>query len=167
MEGEAGFSFCGSWIKVGCLHILPEKGVSDVYRIALCMVSILLVAGCQNDKPKPNSSPNPPQSEHRKSVESSALLQDRTLTVHQYVSGDDVYVECIINRFTFQQSSQNQDGQGYVVVYVDGVRTLEESKAAFVIPNLEKGVHRIRLEVEREKGSVYDLKQEFSVNVGN
>ncbi|HWO95111.1 MAG TPA: hypothetical protein VNM45_01910 [Bacillus sp. (in: firmicutes)] len=137
--------------------------------VSIC-IAVLLTGGCSNDKPKPETKvdivPMNVVEAREEAVETLKPSIKRSMVVHQHVKGRSVYVECIINDFSFSASEHNeQDGKGYVQIYVDGKKLNVVSQAAFIIKNLPAGKHTIKLEVMKNKNESYGLSETFDVSV--
>ncbi len=92
--------------------------------------------------------------------------QKQTLFVKHHVKGNNVFVECIIDEFTFMKGTHpKKDGQGRIHIYVNGKRVSETTTAAFVIRGLPVGKHTIRLELVHNDASKYNVSHEFTVTI--
>ncbi|PIC06339.1 hypothetical protein CS060_00895 [Anoxybacillus flavithermus] len=92
--------------------------------------------------------------------------QKQMLFVKHHVKGNDVFVECIVDQFTFMKGTHpKKDGQGRIHIYVNGKRVSETTTAAFVIRGLPVGKHTIRLELVHNDASKYNVSHEFTVTI--
>ncbi|ACJ34217.1 MULTISPECIES: hypothetical protein [Anoxybacillus] len=92
--------------------------------------------------------------------------QKQTLFVKHLVKGNNVFVECIVDQFTFTKGTHpKKDGQGRIYIYVNGKRVGETTTAAFVIRGLPVGKHAIRLELVHNDASKYNISHEFTVTI--
>ncbi|WP_235045469.1 hypothetical protein [Anoxybacillus ayderensis] len=92
--------------------------------------------------------------------------QKQTLFVKHHVKGNNVFVECIVDQFTFTKGTRpKQNGQGRIHIYVNGKRVSETTTAAFVIRGLPVGKHTIRLELVHNDASKYHVSHEFTVMI--
>lgn len=138
--------------------------------VSIC-IAALLAGGCSNDKPKPETKVdvvpvNVIVETGDEAVETLKTSLKRSMIVHQHVKGQNVYVECIINNFSFSASEQNaQEGKGYLQLYVDGKKSNVVSQAAFIIKNLPAGKHTIKLELMKNKTESYGISETFEVSV--
>lgn len=138
--------------------------------VSIC-IAALLTGGCSNDKPKPETKVdvvpmNIVVEAGEQAVETLKTSLKRSMTVHQHVKGRNVYVECIINDFSFIASERNeQAGKGYLQLYVDGKKLNVVSQAAFIIKNLSAGKHTIRLELMKNKNKSYGISETFEVSI--
>ncbi|MFC3882701.1 hypothetical protein ACFOU2_04000 [Bacillus songklensis] len=135
--------------------------------VSICLAALLLGA-CSNDKPKPETRmevvPMNVVQTKEEAVETLKSSSNRSMIVHQHVRGNNVYVECIVNNFSFAETGQNtQDGKGYLQLYVDGKRMEPISQAAFIIKNLAPGKHTIQLELMKSSKKSYGLSKTFEV----
>ncbi|MGG3842491.1 hypothetical protein [Anoxybacillus kestanbolensis] len=92
--------------------------------------------------------------------------QKQALFVKHHVKGNNVFVECVVDQFTFTKGKHpKKDGQGRIHIYVNGKRVSETTTAAFVIRGLPVGKHTIRLELVHNDASKYDVSHEFTVTI--
>ncbi|KGP61021.1 hypothetical protein NP92_07200 [Anoxybacillus gonensis] len=92
--------------------------------------------------------------------------QKQTLFVKHHVKGNNVFVECIVDQFTFTKGTHpKKSGQGRIHIYVNGKRVSETTTAAFVIRGLPMGKHTIRLELVHNDASKYHVSHEFTVTI--
>ncbi|MBN8250204.1 hypothetical protein LZP85_14220 [Priestia flexa] len=127
-------------------------------RVILCLLAcIFSLVGCQNDKPKPETNKEMVSFSGQAAMET--IGTEKQLVVHQHVRGANVYVECIINGFSFN------DGNGFLEVKVDGKAINPITQAAFVIKALPKGSHQITIELMKNEQESYDLKESFTIKI--
>lgn len=81
-------------------------------------------------------------------------------TVHYHVKGNNLFIECIVTDVSFRENSKKQ---AKIELYVDGKKVSEFRSAAFVVKNMPRGPHHIKLEVVKENGEPYYLWKEFSI----
>ncbi|MED4757913.1 hypothetical protein [Priestia megaterium] len=120
---------------------------------ALCVVSLL---GCNHDKPKPETKIS---SQPRAAETFGAMNTKPSLMVHQHVKGQNVYVECILNGFSFSTES------GFLQIKVDGKPFKEMKQAAFVLSDLPKGSHTVTIELMKSKEESYQVRNTFTVEI--
>ncbi len=133
--------------------------------------SLFLLVGCINDKPVPETSniqivnlEKIDEEELAKPVSALTNTTNNKMLIQKHVIGGNVYVECIVPDFIFKKTGTEQmDGEGYLKLYVNGKVVDEISTAAFIIKGLEKGKHKIKLELMRENEKLYHLTEEFTV----
>jgi hypothetical protein len=139
--------------------------------VSICIAAALLAGGCSNDKPKPETKVdvvpmNVIMDAGEEAVETLKTSLKRSMIVRQHVKGRNVYVECIINDFSFSASNRNeQDGKGYLQLYVDGKKLNVVSQAAFIIKNLPVGKHTIKLELMKNQKESYGINETFEVSL--
>lgn len=84
----------------------------------------------------------------------------------QYESkGHNVFVECIVTGVTFREKNDSNQKAGKMIVWIDGKKSKEVSTAAFIIKDLAKGNHKLKLEVVDLHNKPYGLTKEFMVNI--
>ncbi|WP_209125487.1 hypothetical protein [Alkalihalobacillus sp. BA299] len=101
-------------------------------------------------------------------VQVSVSKEKRLMTVNHEVKGTDVYVECVIDQFTFtkEKAGKNHvDGEGHVQLFVDGQRVDSIYQAAFIIKGLPSGEHTIKIEVVKNDYELYGISEEFTVQI--
>ncbi|OLO40978.1 hypothetical protein BTR23_04670 [Alkalihalophilus pseudofirmus] len=101
-------------------------------------------------------------------VHVSVNKDQRLMTVNHDVKGSDVYVECVIDQFTFakEKAGKNHvDGEGHLHLFVDGQKVDSIYQAAFIIKGLPSGEHSIKLELVKNDDEQYGVSEEFSVQV--
>lgn len=101
-------------------------------------------------------------------VQVSVSKDKRLLTVNHEVKGTDVYVECIIDQFTFakEKAGKNHvDGEGHIQLFVDGQRVDSIYQAAFIIKGLPSGEHTIKIELVKNNYDLYEISEEFTVQI--
>ncbi len=132
----------------------------------LCFVWVL--AGCTEHKPRPEGSVSIVPLGILETTHSAieVVSQTKNLVVDHHVSGQNIYVECFIPSFTFKEKGGTKvEGEGHMLIYVDGERVDEISTAAFIVKGLEKGKHQLVVEVVHNDSSPYNLKKSMDVYV--
>ncbi|WP_110929307.1 hypothetical protein [Bacillus massiliglaciei] len=115
---------------------------------AVCMA--LTTAGCGDKIPEPENI-------------AAAAVQDDSFTVKTAVSGNKVYIECHVKKYSF--SSTGSKPLAAVLVYVDGKLMEDKHTAAFVLKNLPQGKHVIKLVVVNQSGQGTGMSREFNVHI--
>jgi hypothetical protein len=87
------------------------------------------------------------------------------MTVKEQVKGNDVYVECIVSGFDFSDRGDKKSGQGYINLYLNGHKIDEIYTAAFIIKGLPEGEHEVTLELVKNDGTPYGMKEKFEVTI--
>ncbi|MDQ0177689.1 membrane lipoprotein lipid attachment site-containing protein [Bacillus chungangensis] len=119
----------------------------------LCLLFIVfLLSGCKQDFPKPEASvPN---------VQAADQNNSDDMIVRHFVQGKDILVECFVPGISF---SGNKQKQGKMIVYLNGNLYAEYETAAFIIKNLEKGTHHVKIDIVSPENQQYGISKEFSV----
>lgn len=94
--------------------------------------------------------------------------KERTLKVNYEVKGADVYIQCMIDAFSFEKEKvgkSHKDGEGHMIVYVDGMKVDKLFERAFIVKGLLAGSHTIKLELVRNDGQPYGLEKEITVQI--
>lgn len=117
--------------------------------LAVC----LLFAGCSGHMPR---------KEEREADAASAA--ENQASVRYFVKDQDLFVECMIPSVTFSGSRHAKPAK--IKVYVDGVWKGEYNTAAFVVKELDKGVHTVQLEVvDKNTGARLGIHRQFYISV--
>ncbi|PLS16564.1 hypothetical protein CVD28_15890 [Bacillus sp. M6-12] len=127
-------------------------------------ILLLSIAGCGRQIPEPENLiekmaivPSAPK------AEASHVGESGKFTVRHFVRGKDVFVECIIRDFSFTGQGEQQSGK--LILSVDGKRKDEIQTAAFIIKDVNKGQHTIKLELVDEQNRPYSIEQEFQIHI--
>lgn len=126
------------------------------------LMSISLIA-CQKDLPEP---------ETKSRIVSAAQLpndvvsmQRESFQVKSFVKGNNVYIECRISNFSFREYNKKGNRSGKMIVYVDGKKYNQYSSAAFIVKDLNRGNHRISLQIVDSKGHKTSMKKEMVISI--
>ena len=95
----------------------------------------------------------------------AAREQAEPVVVNHRTKGSDVYVECLIPNFSFDEENQDKEYHGYIDVYLDGKKHQSVQKAAFIVQNLPEGKHTVRLDIMREDGGRFLSLKEIEVEI--
>lgn len=87
---------------------------------------------------------------------STFAAEKENFVVKSFVKDHHMYVEYYANNHNANQS---------VLVYIDGKKYAEIERAAFVIKDLPKGTHVIRLELMNQNGNKTGQYKQFSVHI--
>ncbi|KEF38586.1 hypothetical protein M670_02212 [Schinkia azotoformans MEV2011] len=90
------------------------------------------------------------------------------MSVKHQVKGKDIYVECVISNFTFSKKDHkkiNQNGFGYMQLYLNNQKIDNIYTAAFIVKGLPAGKHQIKLELVHNDGTPYNIQKEFDVTI--
>lgn len=131
------------------------------------MLLFLLITACTNDKPEPEGFKfHQKENKQAKMVVGAMKNESRNFQVRHHVNGNNVYVECYIPNFTFNgQKQSKKEGEGHLMVFVDGKKMSDIYSAAFVIKGLAKGNHLIKVELAYNDSTSYKLSKEWKVNI--
>ena len=137
-----------------------------IYLYILCLFMVL--AGCQNDKPKPETKliiqpVNVSDLVNEVPVLALQTTNKDSFYVNHHVRGKNIYIECLVQGITFRES--NEQNKGSIILYVDGKKKERISSAAFIVKGLSSGTHRIKLEVVKDNHNTPIMKKEFYVTI--
>ena len=87
---------------------------------------------------------------------STNQLSNENVRVQHMVRGNDVYVECKVNGYSFRKDSKNKLVK--LLVEINGEKKQEYHNAAFVIQDLKDGNYKIKVHVmdEESNHSIYN-----------
>ncbi len=138
-------------------------------RLLLSTFVIGLLSGCQwyhDDKLQQVVVESRPDSFQAMEVTNPAT--ELTMTVRHMVTNNDISVECYVPGFEFTkgEGKSQHDKKGYLKISVDHQKPFPVYKAAFVIKDLAKGNHHIRVSLVDINGEKIDgLEKQFFVQV--
>lgn len=99
------------------------------------------------------------------SLEEEVTAKADPVLVNHRIKNKDLFVECVIPNFSFDQDNDNKDYHGYIDVFLDGKKQKSVKQAAFIVRNLPEGKHIIRLDIMRKDGGRYLSLKEFQVEI--
>lgn len=148
------------------------------YRVRRChpimnriFINILIIGtltGCQWDhQDKLNQVVIESQPNSFQALEVTSPSASLSMTVRHMVTNNDVFVECYVPEFEFTKKGKSlQNKKGYLKISVDHQKPFPIYKAAFVLKNLSKGNHHIRIELVNTDGSTIEgMEKQIFVNV--
>ncbi|MED4401696.1 hypothetical protein [Metabacillus fastidiosus] len=124
-------------------------------RVFIFMLIMLFMTACTNYRPTPDAK----ETEGQNVLEVMSQKGEERLAVHYHVKGKNVYVECFIPNFSFN------DGNKKLLLYVDGKKMNEIKTAAFVVKDLEEGIHTLTIEVLRDDLPSGQMKYNWQVEI--
>lgn len=131
-------------------------------------VFLIIAAGCQNDKPKPETKllvqpVNISEAVNEVPVSAMAIDEKEQFFVSHKVKGKNIFIECFVPGITFRNT--NASNKGSILLYVDGKLKEKISSAAFIVKGLSSGSHQIKIEVVKDSQSRPLLAKEFYVTI--
>ncbi|MBM6618578.1 hypothetical protein [Bacillus suaedaesalsae] len=98
-------------------------------------------------------------------IKTNQPINEQAVTVRHKVKKKDVYVEVVVNGFTFssKESKKHVQNEGYLKVYLNGSQIDEIHQAAFILKGLPTGKHMLKLELVRNDASSYGVQKEMEV----
>jgi hypothetical protein len=134
--------------------MLKTQGVMILKLAAICMIMLLLAGGCAQKLPEPES---------LKAKASEEGIQNQ-LRVHRYIKGNALYIECFAPAVTFSGMSREKT-KGKIHVYMDGQFHSEYHTAAFIVKDMPKGVHKMKVAIVHPDGKSLGLSEQFTVTI--
>lgn len=97
----------------------------------------------------------------------SQPFTDQGVTVRHKVKSKDVYIEVVVNGFTFsaKDAKKHVQNEGYLKVYLNGKQIDNIHQAAFILKGLPTGKHTLKLELVRNDGASYGIQREIEVAI--
>jgi hypothetical protein len=124
--------------------------------IVLAMSLLLILTGCKEEIPKPES--------FNLISKAEAATEKKNISVKHVVQGKQVYVECIVPDVTFSNNNAGKR-KGKIVVTVDGKRYQEYRTAAFIIKGMNKGIHHLKVEVHDLSNKSLGISKQFYITI--
>lgn len=137
-------------------------------KVVLIVVLLLGFVGCSKNIPKPEAKLilNPVQVVNMSNeIPVFQTQNEDRLFVHYFVRGKDLFVECMVPDISFRDQEDVHKPKGKIRLYVDGHFKEDITSAAFIIKGLNKGSHKIRLQVLRNNNTPYHLEKLIDVNI--
>lgn len=123
--------------------------------MAICFIVLLFAGGCAHRLPEPES---------MKAKASEESIDQKTFTVHENLKGSTLFIECIVPSISFSNQSGKKN-QGKARLYMNGTFHSEHTTAAFIVKDLPKGVHDMKIEIVNLNNEPIGLSKEFSVTI--
>ncbi|MFS0645060.1 hypothetical protein [Siminovitchia sp. 179-K 8D1 HS] len=123
--------------------------------MAICFMVLLFAGGCAQRLPEPES---------MKAKASEESQTQKTLTVHRNVKGNTLFIECFVPSISFSNQSGVKN-KGKARLYMNGKFHSEHETAAFIVKDLPKGVHAIKIEIVNLNSEPVGLSEQFSVTI--
>lgn len=118
---------------------------------------LIVLTGCRQHIPEPETSA-------AELTKESFAADEKSFTVRHFVQGRAVLVECFVPGITFAAGGQGQK-HGKILVYADGRLFGEFETAAFILKGLEKGSHRIKVEIVTVQNRKTGFSKEFEATI--
>ncbi|WP_349410383.1 hypothetical protein [Pseudalkalibacillus sp. SCS-8] len=90
-------------------------------------------------------------------IEVTNTTSELTMTVRHMVANGNVFVECYVPGFTFTDKGKSNDPKkGHLAISIDHQKPYPVHKAAFIVKNLSKGNHHIKITLVNGEGEKID-----------
>ncbi|WLR43646.1 hypothetical protein LC087_05735 [Bacillus carboniphilus] len=128
-------------------------------RLVIFISLICCLAACTNDKPTPETKfeIDPLKTIALSNQVKEVTNMSKSFHVNHHVRGNNIYIECYIPNYNFQKD------KGRLQLYVDGNKAEDVQTAAFVLKDIPKGEHRLKLIYKRPNQT--NLEKEWSVKI--
>ncbi|WP_227935698.1 hypothetical protein [Alkalihalobacillus deserti] len=96
------------------------------------------------------------------------IQEPNVLEVDHKVSESDVYVECFVNGFHFNQNkvgSLHQENEGHIRLYINDEHVDTLYQPAFIIRDLPKGEYEVKVVIVKNDRSPYDMEETFTITI--
>lgn len=103
---------------------------------------LMMLSACQKDIPEPETKKFNIHQEAAVQTSGAIIESADAFEVKHQVRGSDVYLECMVRGTSFRNK------EAKIILYIDGKQTKEINHAAFVVKGLNKGMHKIKLELK-------------------
>jgi hypothetical protein len=120
------------------------------------LVAVLISVGAQSSFPA---------AFHVKASNKVSLktAQEQTIIRH-IVQENDVFVECMVPGVSFTGATKGAR-KGKIVVFVDGLRKAEYHTAAFIMKDVPRGSHLVKVEIYNQKNKSLGISRNFYVTI--
>ncbi|WP_339145700.1 MULTISPECIES: hypothetical protein [unclassified Sutcliffiella] len=133
----------------------------------ICLFMSVL-GGCKEEQQKPESEVGAKR-EVMEVLSHSTLPKQNSLSmiVHHQIRGSNIYMECIVTPdFHFQSTaSGKKHGEGQVAVYLNNKQWDTFSSGAFILKEVPKGRHEIKVKLLHNDSSEYGIEETFQVEI--
>lgn len=116
--------------------------MTKIFYAGTLFMILMILSACQTDLPEPETKKFAKQQEVAVEVSGFTMLENDNFTVKHQIRGSDVYFECMVKGTSFRNEGAK------IILYIDGKRTKEVNNAAFIVKGLNKGMHKIKLELK-------------------
>lgn len=125
-------------------------------KIAAYIFILFMLTGCGHELPNP-------QMIIAKASERNGMAS-KDMNIHYVVQGNKILVECIIPAISFSGKDQGLQN-GKIDVYVNGHLHSQFETAAFIVRDLKKGNHSIKVDVVNMDNQSLGMSEQFSVTI--
>lgn len=136
-------------------------------RMMIVLTVLLAASGCGKKIPEPEnvtatSTQNVTDLKAATTVQNVQTV-DEDFRVKTFVKGNSVFVECYLNGYSF--SGDDSKRLATVSVLIDNQKKIDMHTAAFILKDIPRGLHKIKLEVLNDSGQKTGLKKEIEVHI--
>jgi hypothetical protein len=130
-----------------------------------------MLVACGNNKPEPETTVKAVpftaiHQQEKAEMEVMSRPNKQQIQIQYHVKGHDVYVDCYIPHFTFQKNKKkNVNGEGHLVLYLNGKKVDEITTAAFILKGLPAGKHKLKVEMVHNDSTTYHISNEIEVSI--
>ena len=134
-----------------------ERSYMKTLRFMVPLFIPIFMVACQKDLPEPETKKTSFQPYEAVQASVKGLPNVDPFFISHQVKGNDVYVECRVKDISFRNDGAT------MILSVDGKKTKEINQPAFIIKDLQKGTHQIKLEIIKQNESIAASTKEFKV----
>ncbi|MFJ7747213.1 hypothetical protein [Peribacillus sp. NPDC097295] len=134
-------------------------------RMMIVLTVLLAATGCGKKIPEPENV-TVTSTQNVTDLKAATTVQnvhDEDFRVKTFVKGNSVFVECYLNGYSF--SGDDSKRLATVSVLIDNQKKIDMHTAAFILKDIPRGLHKIKLEVLKDSGQKTGLKKEIEVHI--
>lgn len=123
-----------------------------------------MLTGCQKDLPEPEAiiERTSVSTSSSKTVPVFQNGNQEQFLVQYHINHGHLFIGCFIPDISFRNHSKSEKGK--IIIFIDGKKKQEVESAAFIIKDLTKGQHTIKLKAIG-LNSDFEKTTQFNVNI--
>lgn len=129
------------------------------YYFGIVFMILMLMTACGDNISDPETKDFASLQRENAVQVSGVFAANDFFSVKHQVKGRDVYLECIVKGASFRNNGAK------ILLYVDGKKTKEINNAAFIVKGLNKGTHKIKLELMETGKQTASAEKEIEVMI--
>ncbi len=115
-------------------------------------VLLMILSGCRQELPEPEV------------INAQASEQAQLMKVHHTMQGNSLLIECFVPSISFSPTNGTNE-QAKIRLSINGQFHSEYETAAFIVKNVPKGKHRIKLDIVKLDNEPLGMSKQFLVTV--
>ena len=126
-------------------------------KMIVIVLSLIILSGCRQNIPKPETI-------NVKASEGNIVSQEKKeATIRHFVRGNDLFVECFVPYVSFSGLKKGQPAK--IKVYVDGEFRGDYNTAAFILKDLNSGIHYVKIDIVKPNNKSLGLSKKFYITI--